>query len=260
MDAFTFNPIGQRRWMMAVFIVLTLLNQRGAMASPVLKEEVSASGLPNIVIHMIGDSTMADKPPAAEPERGWGQMMPPFLKNEAQICNHAKNGRSTKSFIEEGLWTQVLDHLKKGDWVIIQFGHNDEKNEDPRRYTDPQTAYKKNLKKFVKETRAKGAHPILCTSIVRRIFKDEVLENTHGAYPEVVRKTSKALNVPLIDLESDTRKLVTELGPTKSADLYLYRDEKQDNTHLNHSGATRVAEMAIARIKALRLPLAAYLK
>jgi lysophospholipase L1-like esterase len=209
---------------------------------------------------MIGDSTMAIKPPTAEPERGWGQMLPLFFKSEATISNHAKNGRSTKSFIDEGLWTQVLDNLKRGDWVIIQFGHNDEKSEDPTRFTDPQITYRKNLKKFVTEARAKGANPILCTSIVRRIFKDEILENTHGIYPQMVRRTAKALKVPLLDLESDTRKLVTELGPIKSADLYLFRGEKQDNTHLNQLGGTRIAEMAVARIKMLKLPLVAYLK
>jgi DNA sulfur modification protein DndE len=208
---------------------------------------------------MIGDSTMADKPPTAEPERGWGQMLPLFLKAEATLSNHAKNGRSTKSYIEEGLWATVLDRLKKDDWLVIQFGHNDEKSEDPTRYTDPRTTYVKNLKKFVNEARAKGAHPILCTSIVRRIFKEEILENTHGVYPQMVRRTAKALKVPLIDLESDTRKLVTELGPTQSVDLYLYRGGKQDNTHLNQQGGTRVAEMAVARIKTLKLPLAAYL-
>src|SRR4051794_25891447 len=116
-------------------------------------------------VYMIGDSTMADRPtPERNPYRGWGQMLPQFLDDSVAVRNFAVNGRSTKSFIDEGRWTAVLAQLQPGDYVIIQFGHNDEKREDPARYTDPNGSYRDNLRRFVEETRAKGATPILCTS------------------------------------------------------------------------------------------------
>ena len=123
----------------------------------------------SVNIFMIGDSTMANKLTAKEPERGWGQMFPLFFSEEVKIHNHAQNGRSTKSFIGEGRWKVVLDSLKPGDYVIIQFGHNDQK-EDSTRHTDPFKTFRANLEKYINETRAKGAFPILCTSIVRRKF------------------------------------------------------------------------------------------
>ena len=119
-------------------------------------------------IFMIGDSTMADKPLADNPERGWGQLFPQYFTSDAIIKNYAVNGRSTKSFIKEGRWDTVLKYLQKDDWVFIQFGHNDQKIDDTNRYAAPQTAYHDNLVRFVKETRAKGANPILVTPVMRR--------------------------------------------------------------------------------------------
>ncbi|WP_288180115.1 rhamnogalacturonan acetylesterase, partial [Bacteroides sp. CAG:633] len=126
---------------------------------------------PAITIFMIGDSTMADKDlTGGNPERGWGQMLPGFLSEEIRVDNHAVNGRSTKSFIDEGRWDKVLSLLKKGDYVFIQFGHNDEKT-DPKRHTDAGGgSFDANLKRFVTEARAKGAIPVLFNSIVRRNF------------------------------------------------------------------------------------------
>jgi len=222
-----------------------------------------------VYVFMIGDSTMADKEPKTEPERGWGQMLQSFFKDTAKISNHAKNGRSSKSFIDEGLWQVVLDSMESGDYAIIQFGHNDQKP-DEARHTDPYTAYKGNLQKYVAETRAKGAFPILCTSIVRRKFDDKGnLADTHGDYPDAVRQAAQEMKVPLLDLELRTKKLVSDLGPEKSKSIYLYAsrgaypnrpDGVEDDTHLNVEGGTAVARIAVEEMKALKLPLAEYLK
>ena len=125
---------------------------------------------PVVTIFMIGDSTMANKELAGDnPERGWGQMLPGFLSEKIRVENHAVNGRSSKSFIDEGRWDIVVSRINKGDYVFIQFGHNDEKD-DPKRHTDPGSSFDANLVRFVNETRAKGGIPVLFNSIVRRNF------------------------------------------------------------------------------------------
>jgi lysophospholipase L1-like esterase len=222
-----------------------------------------------IHIFMVGDSTMADKDPKAEPERGWGQALPALFDDTVKVSNHAVNGRSSKSFINEGRWQIVLDSLQSGDYVIIQFGHNDQKP-DEARHTDPYTTYKSNLEKYITDARAKGAFPLLCTSIVRRKF-DEVgaLVDTHGGYPDAVRQAATEFKIPLLDLQLKTKILVSELGPDKSKSLFLYAPPGayanrpggvQDDTHLNPEGAAAVARMVVEEMKALKLPLADHLK
>ena len=173
-------------------------------------------------IWMIGDSTMANKNPDKAPETGWGMVMNEFLSGYATVHNHAVNGRSSKSFLDEGRWTVVFDSIQPSDYVIIQFGHNDEKPGD-KLYTDPSTTYKQILKKFIDETRAKGANPIVCSSIVRRHFDGKgKLKDTHGAYINAAREIAIETNTPYIDMEAETRKLVAKLGPEKSKSIYLF--------------------------------------
>jgi lysophospholipase L1-like esterase len=222
----------------------------------------------SVHVFMIGDSTMADKDPKTLPETGWGQVLQSFFKDTVAVSNHARNGRSSKSFIDEGLWQVVLDSMQPGDYVLIQFGHNDQKP-DEARHTDPYATYKSILKRYVDETRAKEAFPILCTSIVRRKFdKQGNLSDTHGEYPAAVRQVAKELKVPLLDLQLKTQKLVSDLGPEKSKSIYLHASRGeypnrpegvQDDTHLNVEGATAVARMAVEEIRALKLPLAEHL-
>jgi lysophospholipase L1-like esterase len=224
-----------------------------------------------ITIYTIGDSTMADKDTVGNPERGWGQALPLYFDAEkVRIENHAKNGRSTKSFIDEGRWDAVVDKLKKGDYVFIQFGHNDEKRQSPDRYTDPRGAYKANLTRFVNETRVKGAYPVLMSPIVRRHFDESGhLIDTHGEYPEAVRQLSEELNVPFIDMESKSRKMIERLGPEDSKRLFVwfeageyprFPEGKQDDTHLNWEGAVSVAGLAVEGLRELNLPVSRYLK
>lgn len=242
----------------------------------------------NITIFTIGDSTMANKKlEGGNPERGWGQMLSRYFTDAITIDNHAVNGRSSKSFIDEGRWENVLSKIQKGDYVFIQFGHNDEKD-DPKRHTDPGTTFDANLKKFVEETKSKGGIPVLFNSIVRRNFgtadgksvadaikQDDIrngidpkmpketveegarLIDTHGEYLNSPKNVAKEMNVTFIDLNSLTHKLVEGLGPEKSKELYLWvepktvpalPDGREDNTHLNVRGASIVAEMAVKAV------------
>lgn len=223
-----------------------------------------------ITVFLIGDSTMSDKPnPETNPERGWGQMLPLFFGDSVTVKNHAVNGRSTKSFIAEGRWQTVLDLLKAGDYVFIQFGHNDQKNQDSTRFTNPYTGYRRNLERFVNETRAKSAHAVILSSIVRRNFNEfGVLEDTHGPYPFVAREVAQEMNVPFVDLQLLTEDMVLEAGVDGSKELYMwvspgeyerYPEGKEDNSHLSVLGATEVARRAAMALKAIDIPLAAFI-
>ena len=241
-----------------------------------------------ITIFTIGDSTMANKSlVGGNPERGWGQMLSRYFSADIVIDNHAVNGRSSKSFIDEGRWDKVLEKLKKGDYVFIQFGHNDEKS-DEKRHTDPGTTFDANLKRFVEEARAKGAIPVLFNSIVRRNFgktnadavaqavvQDDIREgidpnapqaeekagarliDTHGAYLDSPRNVARELDVPFVDLNRVTHDLVERMGPETSKQLFVWvapntvpalPDGREDNTHLNVRGAATVAWLAVQEV------------
>lgn len=216
-------------------------------------------------IYSIGDSTMADKSePEVNPERGWGQMLPQFFTEAVKVDNRAVNGRSTRSFINEKRWEAILKVIKSGDYVFIQFGHNDEKFEDSTRYTNPHTAYRHNLIKFVTESRAKGAIPVLFSSIVRRNFNEKgVLIDTHGDYPLETRLVAMEYHVPFVDLGYLSEVLEMSYGPEKSKELHLhfkpgeipfYPKGKADDTHLCEKGATAIANLALNEIKLLNDP------
>ena len=212
-------------------------------------------------LYCIGDSTMANKKdPEKNPERGWAQVLQPFFTDNIVVVNKAVNG-STKSFINENRWDSIYKKLKKGDYVFIEFGHNDEKIEDPSRYTNPHTAYRYNLIRFVNESREKGAIPILLTSIARRNFNEKgVLIPTHGDYPLETRLVAQEYKVPFIDLEYYTEQLEQSYGPDKSKELHLhfkagenpyYDKDKADDTHLSLKGATEIAQIVINQLKSL---------
>ncbi|MGE4587630.1 MAG: rhamnogalacturonan acetylesterase [Mangrovibacterium sp.] len=216
-----------------------------------------------INLFMIGDSTMANKAENRAPETGWGMIFQDFFKERLSVHNHARNGRSSKSFIGEGLWQEVYEQLKPGDYVFIQFGHNDQKEKSPDRFTNPLTTFRANLKYYVQACREKGARPVLFTPVVRRNFNENgTLIDTHGLYPLVTRMTAGELDVPCIDLQLLTEQLVTRLGPEDSKQLYLwlnpgehanYPEGSQDNTHFNLNGARQVGEMVVGELKRLHL-------
>jgi lysophospholipase L1-like esterase len=219
-------------------------------------------------VFMIGDSTMANKPPDL-PERGWGMAFAELFVDPTMVQNHAMNGRSTKSFIDEGRWQKVLDELKDGDFVIIQFAHNDEKD-NPKLHTDPATTFRENLRRFIRETRAKHATPILATPVRRRKFDPAgKLVDTHGAYPDAVRAVAAEEHVPLLELERATAKWLQAAGDEPSKKFFMWIEPgahpkipegRKDDTHFVAAGARAVAELAAAETRAQKLPLAQWLK
>lgn len=217
-----------------------------------------------IKIWLIGDSTMSNKEIKAYPETGWGMPFKYFFDSTVEIDNRAKNGRSTKSFISEGLWQPVVDNLKEGDYVFIQFGHNDESKQKTERYTTPEQ-YKNNLKKFITESRDKKAIPVLLTPVSRRYFDSTGhVKETHIIYSKLVEEIAAELKVPLIDLDKKSRELYQNLGPEYSKLLFnqLLPDEHpnypkgvNDNTHFNELGARKIAELVLQGIKELNLEI-----
>jgi DNA sulfur modification protein DndE len=221
-------------------------------------------------IFLVGDSTMADKSLDDNPERGWGQLFPKYVTNDVEIQNHAVNGRSTKSFIKEHRWDTVMSRLKAGDYVMIQFGHNDSKVEDSNRSAPAHTLYKENLVRFVNDVRSKGANPVLITPVMRRKF-DEAgkFVDQHGDYPGVVKEVAALMNVPLIDLHKSSEALIIKEGVENSRRLFLnippdhfknYKGKAEDNTHFSEYGAASMASLVCQSIKEQNLPLAKYLK
>ena len=232
-----------------------------------------------ITVYMIGDSTMANKSlDAGNQERGWGHVLGGYFTEDVRVENHAVNGRSSKSFIDEGRWDAVVNKIRPGDYVFIQFGHNDEKA-DPKRHTDPGTTFDENLRKFVRETRAKGGIPVLFNSIVRRNFganpqavaaddvrseqSDDIVDgdtlvDTHGKYLDSPRNVAREMGVTFIDLNKATKELVESMGVEGSKELFMWIPKgvspacpkgRQDNTHLNVYGARKVAKLAVQAIE-----------
>lgn len=220
-------------------------------------------------LFLAGDSTMADKPNLALPERGWGQAFRELVRPPLRLENRAVNGRSTKSFREEGRWDALIESVSAGDWVLIQFGHNDSKVADPTRFTDPEGAYRANLQRFVREIRARRAHPVLATPVVRRRFDEAgAFHDSHGAYPRVMREVAAAEGVPLLEMEDATRALLKRLGPEGSRSIHLHfepGDHPQlpnglhDDTHFSEHGARLVAELAAREMARVHLPIARHL-
>ena len=216
-----------------------------------------------IRLWLIGDSTMANKQPTAYPETGWGMKFQQFFdSNYVVVDNRALNGRSTLSFRNEGRWKPVMDSIQPDDYVFIEFGHNDEKVENPNTGVNHET-FKANLTRYVEETRDRKGIPVLMTPIARRSFKNGGLQNTHKGYPDVIRSLADSLKVPMIDMEQKTAALLTSLGDEQSKQLFNYVDSGnvnypkgvKDNTHLSPVGAEKVAGLAVEGIKELKLGL-----
>lgn len=207
-------------------------------------------------IYYLGDSTAAFNGPETYPQTGMSQGLAKL--SAVDVVSLAKNGRSTKSFLDEGLFVPAQEAMLPGDLVLIQFGHNDEKA-DPARHTDPDTTYKENLLFFVREARSRGALPVLVTSIARRLFdeKGTFLPGSHGAYPEAVRQLGKTENVPVIDLTAVTEEYLARLGDEASKPLFMW---PIDNTHLKPEGAAKMAEFLAEDLRSLGEPYAFFLK
>jgi lysophospholipase L1-like esterase len=216
-------------------------------------------------VYLIGDSTMCEYEPARAPLTGWGMPFKYFFDESIEIDNRARGGRSTRTFLEEGRWKPIADSLLEGDYVFMQFGHNDEAKEDKYkdRYT-PVPDYKANLVKFITETRAKKANPILITPVSRMRFKDGNAQETHVEYTAAAYEVARQLHVPLIDLDKKSRELYQQLGEENTRLLFMqlapgehpaYPEGQKDHTHFNEYGARRIAQLVLAGLKESKIAL-----
>jgi beta-glucosidase len=229
---------------------------------------VRAAGSEAPRIFLIGGSTMADFP-AGHPKPGWGQMLPQFFKDPAIIQNHARSGRSSKSFIDQGLWDKVVAEMQAGDYLIMCWGTNDSSS-DPARRTDPRTTFRANLLRFITETRAKGATPVIATQVAHRRWNDQGRWNeTASEYVHVNRELAASEQVPLMEMYELTTALEKGLGVEGSIRLHVYLapgtnkfypEGLNDNTHYSAYGATRIAALAVQEFRRLNLPFCAWLK
>ena len=203
-------------------------------------------------IHLMGDSTMAEKDLSdGKLERGWGMMFPNFVDSTLQVVNYAQNGRSTKSFIDLGLWDKVYNALEPGDYVFIQFGHNDAKADDPARYAPAFGAYQDNLRTFIRGAREKGATPVLLTPVARRWFKNGRLDrNCHTDYPAAMKQVAEETGVTLLDITTPTLDWIEGIGDEASKAYFMISTGKDDNTHTVACGARKVTEIVCDAIKA----------
>lgn len=239
-----------------------LLTSAAAAALLLLSAFAPSPG--KITVYLIGDSTLSVKEVKAYPETGWGMPFAFFFDETVTVDNRAQNGRSTKTFVAENRWQPVASALRAGDYVFIQFGHNDEVP-TKKSYT-PEADYKNYLIRFIAETRAKKATPVLITPVTRRKFDAAgKAEETHAVYAEIVRATAREQQVPLIDLDRESQALLQQYGVENSRLLFNqlapgehpnYPDGKEDNTHFNELGARKMAQIVLADIRALKLELA----
>lgn len=221
----------------------------------------------HIRVYLIGDSTMCTYEPSRAPLTGWGMPFVNFFDSTVSIDNRARGGRSTRTFISENRWQPVADSLQEGDYVFIQFGHNDEAREPQyaARYTKPED-YRTNLIKFINETRSMKATPVLITPVTRMKF-DSLghAQETHSEYSAIVRDVAAKYNAPLIDLDKRSLEVLEKMGPENSKLLFMqlkpgenpnYPDGQKDNTHFNEYGARIMAQLVLAEIRKLQLELA----
>ena len=217
-------------------------------------------------IYLVGDSTMCLYDESRFPQEGWGMPFANFFDDTVEIENHAKGGRSTKSFLDENRWQPIVDSLKTGDYVLIQFGHNDSANskDHPNRYASPED-YKKYMGKYINETRAKGATIILITPVTQRKYDSNgELIKSHKEYCDAVIELGTEYNVPVIDLNTKSHELVKQMGPEFSRNLYMIFEPNElprfpkgfnDTTHFCEFGARKMAEIVIRELQSLNLDL-----
>lgn len=216
-----------------------------------------------IKIFMAGDSTMSIKEIRYYPETGWGMPFVYFWDSTVTVVNKAKNGRSTSSFRNEGLWKSIMDEAGEGDFIFIQFGHNDEVS-TKKTYTT-ESEFRANLVRYVQETREKKATPLLLTPVARRKFSNNgQIEGTHDVYSRIVREVAEEQQVLLIDLDKKSQALYQQMGVENSKLLFVqlkpgehpnYPEGKEDNTHFSELGARLIAQLVLAELKLLNTDL-----
>lgn len=215
---------------------------------------------PEITVYLIGDSTVCTQPVSQAPVTGWGTPFSGFFNSTIKVENHARGGRSTRTFLSENRWQPIFEALKPGDYVFMQFGHNDEAKEPQykERYTSPQD-YRINLIRFISESRSKRANPILVTPVSRRKFSPEgKAMETHIEYSKIVEEIAAEYQVPMIDLDKRSRELYDSFGVEGSKALFnisvaganpQFPDGSNDGTHFSEYGARLLAEVVFDEMK-----------
>ena len=245
------------------------MNLRIALSATLVLAVLAGTREP-ITIYIAGDSTAAEKLPEKRPETGWGEKLQQyFAPSDVRVEDDAKNGRSTRTFLSEGLWQGIVDHMRPGDYVFIQFGHNDESKEKVDRYTPPDD-YRANLVRMVNDVRSKQGFPVLLTPVYRRKFDAQgKVVDQHGVYPGIVRSVAAELKVPLIDMHRSSGELLQRIGPDSSLKLFLQLEPEEnpnypqgvhDNTHFRPLGAELMAGLAVDGIRERVPGLAAHLR
>ncbi|OKK08544.1 rhamnogalacturonan acetylesterase [Streptomyces sp. CB03234] len=240
--------LSRRRTVAALAAALPLVPSGTATARPRTR-----------TVWIAGDSTAAQKYADAAPETGWGMALPFFLASRLAVANHAMNGRSSKSFVDEGRLDALLGGVRPGDLLLVQFGHNDQKASDPARYTEPWTTYQEHLLRYVAGARERGALPVLLTSVERRRFDaGGSAVPTHGEYPAAMRALAEEEGVPLVDVQAASLAEWQRLGPEPSKAYFNwlapgespnYPDGEQDNTHFRPRGAIEVARLVAGGLR-----------
>ncbi|RKM62342.1 rhamnogalacturonan acetylesterase [Butyrivibrio sp. CB08] len=216
-------------------------------------------------IFWAGDSTVATNKYSTYPQTGIGQAFDRYTKADVVVVNHAVNGRSTKSFIDESRLATIYNDITKGDYLFIQFGHNDEKKQDPSRYTEPHGEFIENLGKFVNVARNKNAYPVFITSVERRLFYEDgkLKESEHTEYVKGMKEAGEKFDVPVVDLFTESRDFLEKTGDEASKKYYMNLEKgeaswapegKTDNSHLKYEGAMLYAGMIARAITKLGDP------
>ncbi|URZ00411.1 rhamnogalacturonan acetylesterase [Clostridium felsineum] len=251
----------------SIVIVTTI----GAFSqSTVSAKNVSNTNKKPITVYIAGDSTVSNYTSDVAPRAGWGQVVGQYFSKYVTVDNCAISGRSSKSFIDEGHLNEILSKIKPNDYLLIQFGHNDEKIQDPTRYTDPDTTYKSYLKQYIDGARSHHATPVLITPVSRRSFDaNGKITPSHGKYPSAMIDLAKEENVTVIDLTSVSAAYFENLGPLKTENIFLhlkpdenpnYPNGVSDDTHFQERGAKKVAKLVLKELKKSNCPLKYYIK
>ncbi|WP_159881817.1 rhamnogalacturonan acetylesterase [Paenibacillus puerhi] len=208
-------------------------------------------------LYLAGDSTVTDQPSGGYPYTGWGQMLGLYLDAGIAVANHARSGRSTKSFITEDRLNRIWKKIRPGDCLLVQFAHNDEKDNEGG--TLPFTTYQEYLSVYIDGARERGAYPVLSAPMHRRFFDEEGrIKNTHGEYIAAMEQLARVKQVPYIDLAARSQVLYEQAGVEGSKRLFMWTEPgqyeglpegTQDNTHFSEQGAAAIARLVAESIR-----------
>jgi lysophospholipase L1-like esterase len=237
-----------------LFIVLVAFLQVGLLSNTANATTIKPT------VYIAGDSTVATYNPSVSSKVGWGQVIPTLFTSDLAFENHAIGGRSSKSFIDEGRLDAILKKIKPNDYLFIQFGHNDQKKNDPTRYTEPYTTYKQYLKKYIDGAKAKKAIPVLVTPVARLNYKNGKFINDFVDYDKGMKQVAAENNVKLIDLTTKSLNYYTSIGYNNTYKLFMISLDGSDRTHFTKQGAIQIARLVSKGVKESNLPISRYVK